>query len=279
MSVTFETIFLHLKNNIVDWTFTKESKSIELTQARLITKSQKDFKSNTVYVGTSSFVNKNQIDLAEANLILINDLEPSSDINLASANAYVVLTKECDLFEQFNLINNVFNHYIKLDSMRDSDDMHQVAYKAADLLENPVIFIDSSYKVLAYSKNYPTQDQIWKENIERGYCSYEFISYVRNMEKVKNSLHDSSPFLLTCYKSNIPKYALKFFVGGKLMGYMIVLIEDKAFNAAEKELAMEISTIAASSYKKTLSQSNLENLGYENLLMDLLDHKITDSNI
>lgn len=277
MSITFEKIHRYLKENIVESFFTDKSVTRQLIEVKLIIKDQREFKDNTIYVGTSNFVYKNKINLLDANIILINDSKDPLDEIWMNAKEYIILKGNCDLFEQFNLINNIFNNYMKLDAMREYSDINQIATKASELLENPVIFIDSSYRVLAHSSDQPIIDTIWKQNIERGYCSYEFISYVRNMKKLKNSLNDSTPFLLNCYKSEIEKYASKFFVRGELMGYIIILIEGKEFSSIKKELTIEISKIVASSYEDNLSQRNFENLGYENLLMDLLDNRITDS--
>ena len=276
MSITFKDIYHHLEENIVGATLADRWMDIQLTEVRLLVKNQKEFKKDTVYVGTTSFIHKNSIVFIDANVILINDSKGTFDTASAGVNAYIGLSSDCDLFEKFNMINEIFNNHAKLNSIRESEDLYQVADKASDLFKNPIIFIDSSYRVLAHSSAHPITDAIWKENIEKGYCSYEFIAYVRNMKDVKESLNDSTPFLLNCYKSPFKRYASKLFFGGKLMGYMVVLMENEELDSRERELVKEISQIAASCFQSNLSKKNLDNLGYENFLMDLIDNKITD---
>ncbi|HHX60090.1 MAG TPA: PucR family transcriptional regulator [Epulopiscium sp.] len=276
MSVTFKDIYHQLEKNVIRSNLVEKLAEIELTEVRLLVKNQGKFKKGAVYVGTMSFIHKHSIALKDANLIVINDSTEPFDLTSAGVNASIELDNSCDLFESFNMISEVFNDNIKINNIRESEDLYQVADRAAKLLKNPIIFIDSSYRVLAHSKTHPIMDTVWKDNIEKGYCSYEFIAYVRNMKDVKQAFNNSTPFILSCYKSPFKRYASKFFLGGKLVGHMIVLMENEELDARERELVMEISQIAAISFQNNLSKKNLNHLGYENFLMDLIDNKITD---
>ena len=64
---------------------------------------------------------------------------------------------------------------------------------AASRLGNSVVLLDADFKVLSHSTIFPISDPLWAENIRRGYCSYEFISAVAEMDAVKNAPYTTEP--------------------------------------------------------------------------------------
>ncbi|MCI8422279.1 MAG: hypothetical protein HFF50_01930 [Lawsonibacter sp.] len=50
-----------------------------------------------------------------------------------------------------------------------------LADEAALLLRNPLVVLDANCKILAASSSYEVEDELWRQNLFRGYCTYEQI--------------------------------------------------------------------------------------------------------
>src|SRR6056297_512350 len=60
-----------------------------------------------------------------------------------------------------------------LNSLIQGKSIKYIINLGAEILKNPIILVDSAFKVIAYSRNKKIEEIFWKENVERGYCSFK----------------------------------------------------------------------------------------------------------
>ncbi|MCB2291842.1 helix-turn-helix domain-containing protein [Clostridium sp. CS001] len=278
MKITFYDIYKYFKDRIILNNLNESTELIQMLEAKLLVKNQKIFKSNFIYVGTTSFIIKNQINLQSANAILIDDTFGNIPAYNLGRSKYLILESNCELFETFNAINELFTENSLLNALKSCIALENIAEVASQALDNPIIIIDPSYRILASSEISKISDKFWIQNVKNGYCSYDFISYVRNMESIKNSLNNITPFKVICDKSHIERWVTKIIVDGKLIGYIITLLSNSPMEENYKNILLMISNVISDKFEKNLANRNMDNFDRENFLVDLLDEKIKDYN-
>lgn len=60
-----------------------------------------------------------------------------------------------------------------------------LADEAAFLLRNPLVVLDANCKILAASRSYEVEDNLWRQNLFRGYCTYEQIIELQGLTEGK----------------------------------------------------------------------------------------------
>lgn len=86
---------------------------------------------------------------------------------------FIEINVDQDIYEIFNkskdfLFNNleiINNSAILLDSILKENSLNEIIEISSKLLDNPLILIDNSFKIIAYSNSYDITDIYWKENI------------------------------------------------------------------------------------------------------------------
>lgn len=284
MEITLGSIYEHFKVICKKTNINNKISQVPIYEAKLMVKGQKEFISNVLYVGTGSFVEKNDIILTNSNFILIDDLY---DFNIESFKelSYILLKNTYDIFELFNEINGLFTNNIQvinssnelLNSLLNDKGLEDMVKSASEILDNPVIVIDSSYRILVSSDTSEIKDNYWIENIKKGYCSYDYISYVRNIKSFKQAPNNIKPFVINCDKSPIERWLTKIFVHGKLAGYIVLLLSKSEMKEKYKEILPVISNVISKELERTEGRKNLNNIDYENFLRDILDGNIKNN--
>jgi hypothetical protein len=277
MKTTFYTIYNYFKNHCVLSNILESAKDIPLIEAKLIVKNQSLFKNNLIYVATTDFIIKNNINLKDAKVILIDHSQGKYPIDNLKDATYFILENSCDLFDTFNKINGMFTENNALNSLQNNTGLENIMEISSQILNNPMIFIDNSYHILATSDTLQILDNFWIENIKRGYCSYDFITYIRNMDTIKNSLNTSTPFQVNFDKSPIEHWVTRVFVQGKASGYIITLLSNCTMDEKAINILPFISEVTAKVLESDINWISIGNMDYKNLLMDLLDNKIKNS--
>lgn len=102
--------------------------------------------------------------------------------------------------------------------------MAHVINSAATLLGNALILVDLNQKVLAYSTNYEIADPLWAQNIDRGYCSYEFVQKVRSNRDMKGwSKGGDETQIITLPGDRQPKLVARIIHEGHVVGSVIMI--------------------------------------------------------
>ncbi|MBO1306109.1 helix-turn-helix domain-containing protein [Enterococcus sp. 669A] len=198
------------------------------------------FSSNTIYVGYASQIT-NKLPFANGlTLFLIDDAE---DFQLSAdhvqQHTLVFFPFQTDIRKLIARTQKVIDQhlaqlrdaYTLFQAYLDQPDIMAALDAASILIKNPMIVLDTSFNVLAYSQTYVTEDAQWLENITRGYCSYEYIAGFLNIAEVRNSPENIDPFFTICYTSPFRRCVTKIYHGEKHIGYAIAI---ESHNSLEK---------------------------------------------
>ncbi|WP_291570097.1 PucR family transcriptional regulator [Clostridium sp. UBA4548] len=253
---------------------------IDITDIEFITKDFNSNKNQILYLGKSSQLLNFHGDM-KGSFILINDVDLST--KLKNCN-YVLVDCDEDLFELWNYIKTLFMKQMYtsnpatslLNSLAQGKGLKYLLQIGAENINNPIILIDGEFSVLAYSTNKEIKDSLWKENIEVGYCSYEFIAAVKKIKSVKESPLSIEPYKVVCDESNINKFVSKVIIHGKVVAYLLLLQEEGEVLEEHLNIFKVLNSAITEELKSNSTYKNIKGVKYENLLLDLLEGKITE---
>lgn len=175
------------------------------------------------------------------------------------------------LFEYSHSFMDLYLSDVSLQSLTDA---------IAETINNPVMVIDNSYRVLCDAKNIISDDLQWEENIKKGYCSYEFISQFNQIGEVRNDQKTTVPFMAGCLMSPLRRCITRLDVERKQLGYLIAIESNNPFD----EVRIQFLNIAGRIISKKLAYEALEkgnssNVSVGNILIDVLAGNIHSKNI
>jgi len=194
-----------------------------------------------------------------------------------AGEADLALVDETNLFFLFNLAKSLVDAsrskglYAELmDCAIQTKSVPAFVNLAASKLGNTIVLLDRDYKILACSNIYPVEDPIWAQNINQGYCSYEFISAVNALDSIKHAPHTPEPVVVTCYASPMKKLSSKIFCGGRMIGFVVMLEEESPLNATHFELLPQVGAAAGDYISRYAPYLLPDSTHYQRLLYDLL---------
>ena len=122
--------------------------------------------------------------------------------------------------------------------------------KAATVFNNPVTLSDSSYKLLAYSKNV-VHDPVWYDLISYGYNSYDIVRRFNEEKVIEKILQSDQPILVdTGIGKEIRRILGKILIDGKLVAYIGVFESSTPFSPDDLDLAALLCNVFASALEK-----------------------------
>lgn len=144
---------------------------------------------------------------------------------------------------------------------------------AADLLGNALILTDVEHKVLSYSTNYEIMDPLWADNIERGYCSNEFIQNVRMNKQMKewNKL-GNDVVKITLSGDKQPKLVSRIIYDGHVAGSLIMIEHHTKITHTHFKQLLLVGNILFESLNYDIS-TGIKKSFYSSILYNLLDEK------
>lgn len=243
------------------------------------------FRKNTLYLGFVSQVQ--DLDLTGIILFLINDAG-NSLLHLVKNNYVVEFPEETKLDSLYERCNKLLKEKISLlesaftllNTITDELDLDEIVDTASKLIDNPLIVLDNSYKVLAYSKSHKVEDYQWKQNIKRGFCTFEYIAGFNSIEGVKNSPNSNEPFIIDCYTSPLRRCISKLYFKNRQLGYVISIESNSSFDEMNMSLFTLISNLIASAVRIINKiEQHPNNKAYDGILIDCLEGNINSETI
>lgn len=149
-----------------------------------------------VYVDDVSFSKKVKAP-SESNYVLIdwNDYDQKAYVNIppeflilaarderidpaSLAPCALVIYSTTSLSQLFEICREIMRQYFQwgdeiLSLIMKNASLPQLLDCAHDLLKNPMMILDDSMKVLAYTSDDPMEDEVWKLTVEKGYADLE----------------------------------------------------------------------------------------------------------
>lgn len=248
------------------------SEDLEIQDVALIDNKHENTIKNTLYFGYDKQL-KNRTS-APTQCILAHT--ENSSISLPNVGN-LALVDEASLFTIFNeaktLIETTRSKGIFQELTALADETHSIeaVLDAASVrLGNSLLFCDMNFKIVASSMSIPVPDPLWKDNIKQGYCSYEFINGVMELESIRNASQTTTAVEVTCDQSPYRKLSSKVFHNRAQVGFILMIEGDSKLLPSHYEMLSTVSSII--SYTIDYYAPDLfEGISlYQQLLYDLL---------
>ncbi len=156
-----------------------------------------------------------------------------------------------------------------IQSVLRGEGLDEIADKAANYLNNPVVIINNTYKIIAHSEHIQIDDYTWNNAVKRGYITLEFAATLNNWNKIKDQ--DREYECLTVNQIN--KFRRRFYklsINSQLMGYLNITEVNGDFDDIEEECYYFVSQIFA---REIMIQQQLinpnQNTRNEDILLEL----------
>ena len=141
------------------------------------------FPENTLYVGTVSQANALNFYLHFVPLLLIEDTPLPPEFHNGDNSILLVHKKTSpdELILECQKILEKRNYYLDqmdvlLNDLLKDGSLEKIVTTASGLLQNPLVVVDLNFKIMAFSTNEFRHDRQWLQFLERGYCSFEYIT-------------------------------------------------------------------------------------------------------
>lgn len=159
-----------------------------------------------------------------------------------------------------SLEGSSFNHLVEL---------------AANYLNNPLVVIDNSFNIIAYSKNLKSTDFIWLEAVSRGYITIEFSATLNNWDELVSE--EQKYFDVTQISSKTRRF-IRLEYQHRIVGYLNILEEFTPLNSLEDNIYLFVAALLTKDLVFNFQQLNLNDfcMGEEEIVRDLLQNRFAD---
>jgi sugar diacid utilization regulator len=280
MDITTRELFSLLSDDLQQVKLSRGNQ--EIHKINLLLKGQRNFDSNTLYVGKTSFLDKDNPSPVPAFLGL-NDCGILPEQLSRYFTDYALLKNNCDLHQLFNKAQDILSREQSflhssatlLHSLIKGRGLQYIIDMGYQLLNNPMLLVDTSYKLLAYTKKDQVDDLVWNELVTKGYCSYDLVSIFKKEGVVKKIADSKDPLLTdTGFSEKIRRIHGKIIINNKLVGYLGVLEHNQKFKKEDYRTIQLLCDVISEEMQKNRNYYHIKGLMYENILIDLLDNTI-----
>lgn len=150
------------------------------------------------------------------------------------------------------------------------NDFSSIAHAIASFLNNPIVIINNTYRIIEYTKDMHVDDQIWLNATKRGYITLEFGNILDNFD----SLRDNGENYLEV--TSISKYKRRFYKisrKNQVLGYLNVL----EYNHMLDDISSDDYDYVVALLAKELSiNQNVNSNQLEAIMHDLSDEQYFD---
>jgi len=272
---------------------------------KLIETGKQTFEPDVLYMGTNADL-ETFANHGGTHLILITDealpdyFEKNPPFNLLKIEG------EISFNAVFNTIQDIFDNKTKhsldseilLDSLAQGQGIQHIIDMAFPLIGNPMMVLDKSFKLLAYTKNITVNDPMWTELTTKGFFSYETVSLMKHkraLEKVNNSKlpvlflskekikddHSNSNYSVfpLLSETSVSQVLSSINIKGKAVGRVVIMEVLQPIKDEDIDLLTLLCKVISSEMQKNKFLINSKGIMYEYFLADLLSKKIKDSKV
>lgn len=166
-------------------------------------------------------------------------------------------------------------------SQTDSYSIKEIARRAAQILNNPVIVTNAAYKVLAIDDaGCQVDDPIFDNAKKYGYCTHESINMFEDEGITTKVVHTkSSIYINTGLARKIPRILSKIVIQDKTVAYIGVLEIKKKLDKNDLYMVDDICLLLKNEMEKDSSILDATNIVYESIIKDLLSQNISPTHL
>ena len=250
-----------------------QGEDLEIKDVALIDNKHDNTKRTTLYFGYDKQLT-NSASVPYQCIIACTD--PSASPLSTVGN--IALVSEDSLFTIFNDAKTLIETtgkgigiFEELTAIADKTHNIEAVIDAASVrLGNSLLFCDMNFKIIASSTSVPILDPLWKENRKQGYCSYEFISEVKELKSIRNASQTTAALEVTCTKSPYRKLSSKVFHNQTQIGFLLMIEGENNFLPSHFEMLSIISHVISYTIAYYTPDLFEKNSLYHELLYDML---------
>lgn len=248
-------------------------------------------RTNILYACTSAELSVLPTSSSELNILCINEgnLDDNYWTQIKHNVIVVPANRETDSIDINHLVNSVceyLNSYWELtlaqskltEVLLSGMGLQQIVDTGSELLGNPILVIDISFKVVAYSRTIQSDDIPWQKMTESGYCSYEMIDVMID----DRYEHRYSKFPVYVKAQAIYPYNSQLSgirIRGKTVGHVSLIECKRPIKETDALLQKFLCDVIACEMQKDSFTSQSKGVMYENFIADLLDGKIKNRRV
>ena len=242
----------------------------EITEVQFMDSRQSEARSNVLY-----FSNKIQKGQVLPPQCILTDPHYTEDIDTAAHN--LALVSESDFGFVFNSASQIILDSHKdgyyetmmrtLDRVRDVDTLIDIA---SQTFGASLVFIDRDFRILSHSVQIPVTDELWKHNIEQGYCDYEFIQTVKSLKSVQMADSTMTPIEVSCTSSPFQKFSCRVYCRDIWIGFLIVIEGYDSYRPEHVEMLRILSGVLGYAVMKYAPSYLYMTSDYNRFLYNLL---------
>lgn len=121
-----------------------------------------------------------------------------------------------------------------LDLYVSSHSVEEFLSHSSRILNNPLIILDVSYKILAHSDEHLISDAYWKNYVAQGFCSFEYVLKAKQLEPVPDTQENS--YFFPCHVCKDTKLVMTLKSQETQIGYLIMLDSQHSLSELDQEL-------------------------------------------
>lgn len=239
---------------------------------RLLDRNEHHWKEHVLYVGSFAQLTTPP-DLP---IMLISGDKP---LSLPKGSNFTHVCNE-DLHDAFNAAKNLIFEDLRGDGIffqlaqmaLSGKSIDCVIDTAAKLFGNALILVDSSQKVLAHSTTYEILDPLWAQNVERGYCSYDFVQMVRSNRQMKEwSKLGRETQLITLPGDLQPKLVARITKEDHIIGALVMIVHHTSTGPIHLRLLSLVGRVLFDVFHRDSTSEGANGSFYSTLLYGLLN--------
>ncbi|NLL52172.1 MAG: hypothetical protein GX248_05650 [Peptococcaceae bacterium] len=257
----------------------------------LLNRATAPLKTNILYACTSSELSVLTSGSSVLNILCLDEGNFDDDYWIKIKHNVIVVPayKETDSKDINHLVNKVrqyLDSYWELslaqakltEILLSGMGLQQIVDTGSELLGNPILVIDISFKVVAYSRTIQSDDIPWQKMTESGYCSYEMIDVM--IDDRYEHRYSKFPVYVEAqamypYNSQLSGIRIR----GKTVGHVSLIECKRPIQECDALLQKFLCEIIACEMQKDSFTSHSKGVMYENFIADLLDGKIKNRRV
>ncbi len=254
----------------------------EIICAKLLQRGMTSLEPGVIYIGKTSDIPTNVKYPDKSGFALLVD-SPKETLPSGVRKSSVLLVSETTTASLLNTVQDILSsesRYLSgsaklFESLVQGKGIQNIVDISSELLKKPMFVRDTSFKLLAYTKNVEIDDVVWNNVIKRGYHTYEDIKKMIRAKAFEQLEKSATPVLFrSSMKPGTCRVWSKISIDDIVIGHLVVLGYEKDFSDKDMELIQLISNVISLEMRKNGNfYSGLKN---ESFIKDLLTGKVQD---
>jgi sugar diacid utilization regulator len=254
----------------------------EIVRAKLLQRDAGSFEPGVIYIGKISDFPADAEDLDKSGFALLVD-SPNTPLPVGVRQGNTLFISGITIASLFNSVQDILSsesRYLSgsaklLESLVQGKGIQNVVDMSSTLLEKPMFVRDTSFKLLAFTKNVEIDDVVWNNVVKMGYHTYEDVKKMMRANAFEQLDRSSAPVLFrSSIKPGTSRVWSKICIDDRVVGHLVVLGLEKEFSVEDLELVQLISNAISLEMQKDGNFYNgLKNEGF---IKDLLAGKVQD---